>query len=54
VEHPAHRHGKLEEEAQAGLSNMSERHMPVVILMPSKFLESCFLFLESLKFNSRY
>ena len=28
--------------------------MPVVILMPSIFLGSCFLFLESLEFNSRF
>jgi hypothetical protein len=32
--------------------DIRERHMPVVILMPRIFLELCFLFLESLEFNS--
>jgi hypothetical protein len=34
--------------------HIRERHMPVVILMPSIFLEWCFSFLESLDFNKRF
>jgi hypothetical protein len=34
--------------------HIRERHMPVVILMPSIFLELKFLFLELLDFNSPF
>jgi hypothetical protein len=37
-----------------GEDYIRERHMPVMILMPSIFLELFFLLLESLEFNSGF